>query len=84
MNDTDSSSTRQVKTLADDPHRGHVIRMADERGEFVVQQDGFVYYHPSRGGGLDAGNLRLIAAELDLRNAEWEKNIADYFDANRS
>lgn len=44
---------------------------------FGTDVDGFVYYWPDGGGSYSAYHLRMIADELDLRNAEWEEIIAN-------
>ena len=58
-----------------------IIEIADERKEFVTGDDGYVMYWPNKqfGGGLSAHNLRELADELDRRNADWDKEIEDYF-----
>lgn len=55
-----------------------IIKMAEERGDFVKDVDGFVYYWPnsSKDGSYTAHHLRLLADELDRRNASWEARIA--------
>ncbi len=59
-----------------------IVKLAAERSEFVTDVDGFVYYWPKsdRGGSYAAHHLRQLADELDRRNADWEKQINDYFD----
>ena len=54
-----------------------VIAMAEERKEFVTLEDGYVYYWPegSPHGAFPAVALRLLADELDRRNAEWDKQV---------
>lgn len=62
-----------------------VLTHVQERGEFVMLEDGYMYYGPkydahqhpdgswSGGGGvLAAHELRAIADELDKRNAAWD------------
>ncbi len=54
-----------------------IIKMADERGEFVTDVDGFVYYWPNGcNGHFNSHILRELADELDRRNAAWEAQIA--------
>ena len=59
-----------------------IIQLATERGEFVADVDGFVYYWPdgSHHGHLSAHHLRWLADELDRRNAPWQAQIDAYFD----
>lgn len=59
-----------------------IIRMTDERGEFVHLEDGFLYYAPtgSPHGVIPAWMLRALADELDKRNAPHEAEINDYFE----
>jgi 3',5'-cyclic AMP phosphodiesterase CpdA len=54
--------------------RKRLIRMMDERKEFVQDVDGFVYYWPegSPNGHLSEHHLRWIADELKERNKEWQ------------
>lgn len=63
-------------------YRQRVIRVCDERKEFVTDVDGFVYFWPdgSPHGHMDSHHLRWIADELDRRNEKWQKEIDDYFD----
>ncbi len=60
-----------------------IVRKADEAGEFVKDVDGFVYYWPKGAGTIPAYQLRQLADELDRRNADWEKEINDYFEKNK-
>lgn len=50
-----------------------IVSLAEERGEFVTDVDGFVYYEPSErsAGFFSAAVLRILADELDRRNAPW-------------
>lgn len=59
-----------------------LIRKCDENGDFVTDVDGFVKFWPSKGGCLEAHDLRAIADELDKRNAAWVAQINAYFDTN--
>lgn len=56
-----------------------IIQLADERGEFVYLEDGFLYYEPKGFGVISAHNLRELADELDKRNAKWQEEIDEYF-----
>lgn len=62
-----------------------VIEILDSRDEFVTDVDGFVYWwpHGSVNGHLAAHHLREIADELDRRNAEWGKQIDEYFNKHQ-
>lgn len=56
--------------------RMRVIRLADERSDFVLLECGYVYYAPSSGhGALPSWALRALADELDKRNAAWDAII---------
>lgn len=58
-----------------------IIEMAESLDEFIMLEDGFVYYWPvASKGAISAQDLRIIAAELDRRNSAWEKDIEEYFD----
>lgn len=53
-----------------------LITLAEERGEFLQLEDGYLYYAPSLGNGaLSPWMLRAIADELDRRNAPWDEQI---------
>lgn len=54
-----------------------IVERSEDRGELVKLEDGFTYYDPqAMTGCLDAWSLRVIARELDRRNAEREAIIA--------
>jgi len=57
--------------------RGRIIAISDVNGEFVTDEDGFVYYWPdgSTRGHYASHHLRWLADELDKRNAAWNKVI---------
>ncbi len=61
-----------------------VCRLAEERGEFVTDVDGFVYWwssaKPEHAGHLASDQLRFLADELDRRNAAWQAQIDKYFE----
>lgn len=64
-------------------HERRVIEVLDKRGDLVTLDDGFVCFWPlGNGGALCSHDLRIVADELDRRNADWEKQINDYFDAH--
>lgn len=60
-----------------------IVGKVEEAQEFVTLEDGFVYFWPSRppryNGALSAWHLRLIADELDKRNAPLQAEIDKYF-----
>ena len=59
-----------------------IIRIIDERNEFVRDVDGFLYYFPTVGGGhFSSDILRIIADELDKRNKPWQDQIEKDFEA---
>lgn len=51
-----------------------IIELAEERGEFVKLEDGYVYWYP-KGGAISSYRLRAMADELDRRNADWDKTV---------
>lgn len=60
-----------------------IIRITDERQDFVHDVDGYVYYCPNATNGhLSAWMLRALADELDHRNAPWDAQINQYFADN--
>lgn len=56
-----------------------LITTIDQNKELVTGDDGFVYYWPNKNGALSSHDLRIIADELDKRNAGWEAEINAYF-----
>jgi hypothetical protein len=52
-----------------------IVEKADERGEFVRLEDGFLGYWPRGRGVITSQQLRILADELDHRNAAWEAQI---------
>ncbi len=65
-------------TETTEQYRQRVIRVSEERGEFVTDADGYVYWWPeeSPNGHLASHHLRWLADELDRRNREWDRQIA--------
>lgn len=53
------------------------IALHDERGDFVTGDDGYVVFWPDgvHVGAFNSHDLRVIAAELDRRNAAWDAQI---------
>lgn len=51
------------------PHRCAVL--AHERGDFIRDMDGFIYYSPTQAGHFSAAVLRVLADELDRLNGPW-------------
>lgn len=59
----------------------HIIKVTEDHGDFVEDVDGYVYFWPERNtGSYAAWHLRVIADELDRRNAPWDAQINKYFD----
>jgi hypothetical protein len=65
-----------------------IAKLATERGEFVVGDDGYYVYWPTTepyqhadggwtggGGSYTAADLRSLADELDRLNAPWDKVV---------
>lgn len=50
--------------------------------ELLQEVDGFYYYFPSGTGMLTSHGLRIIADELDKRNADWNEQINKYLGEN--
>lgn len=55
-----------------------IIKLSEERGDFVAGPDGCVIFWPDdlKQGGFNAWHLRLIADELDRRNRGWFDQMA--------
>jgi len=62
---------------ADAERRRRIIAIAEGMGDLVTGDDGFVVYWPSAGGAgaYSAWHLRVLADELDRRNATWAGQI---------
>lgn len=63
-----------------------VVRMAEQKGEFVILEDGFVYFWPdgSHCGAISSWQLRVLADEIDRRNDPIQELISDYFEGKES
>jgi len=72
----------QVKIDPNEIERQRVIGISEQRGEFVTDVDGYVYWWPDghEHGHLAACHLRWLADELDRRNEAWHKQTNEYFD----
>lgn len=53
----------------------YIINKINKLNEIQYGGDGFVYYVPARPGLIAAWELRVIADELDRRNADWKAQI---------
>lgn len=63
--------------------RKRCIKVHEDRGDFVIEIDGFVKFWPGElPGFLEAHHLRWIADELDAKNKDWNKKIDEYFKEN--
>lgn len=56
-----------------------IIEKIDAEGDFVTGDDGYVFFWPTGVGGLSPWVLRVIADEIDRRNAPLDKSIKKYF-----
>lgn len=53
-----------------------LIELAQAAQQFVTAEDGYVYYWPKAcSGALSPWQLRLIAEELERRNAPWHARL---------
>lgn len=65
-----------------------IVRLVEERKEFMMDVDGYVIYWPNTepcthasggttggGGAYSSYMLRAIADELDRRNAAWDAQV---------
>lgn len=56
-----------------------IVAASQERGDFITDVDGFVYWRPLQTRGhLSAWHLRVLAEELDRRNKDWQDEIDAY------
>jgi hypothetical protein len=65
------------------PHMSRIVELAEKYAEFITNDDGFVVYWPTkeRLGYYTAHDLRILADELDRRNAAWEAELNAYFES---
>lgn len=62
------------------PDEQRLIEKVEDAGDFITGDDGFVLFWPTESrGAFYSRHLRIIADELDRRNAAWEAKIAEYF-----
>lgn len=61
------------------PHNvENVLRKLEEFSDFITLDDGYLYYEPKPDcGALSAWALRVIADELDRRNASWDAQVRE-------
>lgn len=62
-------------------YKARLLELAEP--DIVVGDDGFAVWWPAwgvRGGSLSAEALRIIADELDRRNATWAAELDRYFE----
>jgi hypothetical protein len=57
--------------------------MALDRKEIVADVDGFYKYWPEGWGCLNAEDLRILADGLDKMNANWQKQLNEYFEEHK-
>jgi hypothetical protein len=66
-------------------YKNKLIKHIDDAGDFVVSDDGYIYFFPEKSNGyLSAHQLRFIADELDKRNKPWDDSITEYFNENEN
>jgi hypothetical protein len=72
-----SSLGMYKETQKAETRRRQFLKKAADRGEFVQEVDGFVYWLPneSQSGIMASHHLRWIAGELDRRNEQWNREI---------
>lgn len=64
---------------ADLDSHARLLRLADERGDFVRGDDGYTYYWPTNEasrGCLPSWALRALADEMDKRDTTWDAIIS--------
>jgi len=65
-------------------HIEKVLVSIKENNEIIANDDGYYVYYPINKGYYNAFELRVIAAELDRRNAKWDTQVQDYFKEERT
>lgn len=61
------------------PHNvEQVLKHIEQSSEFITLDDGYLYYEPRPNCGvLSSWALRVIADELDRRNAPWDAQVRE-------
>lgn len=65
---------QRLKSSASAEHRAKVITKCDERKTIGPLEDGYQQFWTSH-GAISAVELRIIADELDKRNADWDAKV---------
>ncbi len=60
-----------------DDRQQRLIEQIDRNGDFITGDDGYKHFAPTGRGYLTASDLRVIADELDKRNAAWDAIIQE-------
>lgn len=56
--------------------RRRCMQISEERGDFVLGDDGYYVYWPSKSdGALAPHHLRWLADELDHKNKDWHATV---------
>lgn len=68
-----------------DDYAARVVKNSEDRGEFLMLEDGFCYYwpNPNNKGAMSSLDLRILSEELDRRNREWNDKLQKAFPAER-
>jgi hypothetical protein len=69
-------------TETDEQERERCMSMSREWGDFVCGEDGYYVYWPSDArsrGSLGPHHLRWLADELDKMNADWDRQVQEWF-----
>lgn len=53
--------------------RQQVVKSVES--DFVAAEDGYFYWFPSPGGMMSEEALRVVADELQKRNAKWDAQV---------
>lgn len=52
------------------------VKIATERGEFIMAEDGYHVWVPVGHGFITANDLRELAGELDRLNTDWDDIVS--------
>jgi len=61
--------------MIDPKYRSRIIALLDKNKDIGPLDDGFQHFWIKDRGALSATDLRIIADELDARNADWKAQM---------
>lgn len=61
-----------ARTKQFEEHQSRIITSCDSHEDIIPLEDGYHYFYIKERGAASAQDLRIIANELDRRNAAWD------------